>query len=159
MELEEARDLLRRSQEEYQEANEMIKSAQATIESTQLIIRGILKRYPELAETEQVDGLDLREPPPLRGAEAVLDVLRVNEGKTYSVTEMMQALKRQNSLPDSENPAPAVRTALERLLAGGKGVTKSRTAKGTVVYRYDAADEGPTPSGESATNPEEGDAH
>jgi hypothetical protein len=160
MDLEEARDLLRRSQQEYQKADESIKSARAIAASVQLIIRGILTRYPELAETEgELGDLDLGEPSPLRGADAVLDVLRVHEGKAYSVTDMVQALRQKNSLPDSDNPAPAVRTALERLLLGEKGVAKTRSPKGTVVYRYDAADEGSLPSGESVANPEGSDAH
>jgi len=136
--LEEARQLLRRCQEDRQRAKEAVQAAQATIESSQLIIQGILKGFPELADDEKEWG-DLWEPEHERprGAEAVLSILQVDENKWFSVMQMVQSLTERNWLPDSENPPNAVRAALERLVAAdGNSVEKGRTKTGTVVYRY-----------------------
>ena len=48
---------------------------------------------------------------------------------------MVTQLTQPGWLPDSDNPAPAVRTALERLVAAGE-VTKGRDDTGTVTFRY-----------------------
>ena len=53
MELDEARNLLRSCQKDRQEAQETLKTAKATVESSKLIIQGILKLFPELADEEK----------------------------------------------------------------------------------------------------------
>ncbi|MGA3215426.1 MAG: hypothetical protein ABSD97_07025 [Acidimicrobiales bacterium] len=137
MNLEQARYLLEESQREREAAREQLAGAQVTLESTQLIIQGLLKRYPDLAA--DVQDVDLWEPAAtrLRGAEAVLSVLQVEENQWMTVAAVVGALDQRSLLPESDNPANAVRTALERLVAAGSGVEKGRlNPNGTVVYRY-----------------------
>jgi hypothetical protein len=138
MNLEEARDLLRRCQQDRQDAREAVAAAQATFESSRLIIQGIIKRFPELADDEQEWGqLWETETERPRGAEAVLSILQVDENKWSSVAGMVNELADRNWLPESENPSNAVRAALERLVAiPDNHVEKGKTETGTVVYRY-----------------------
>jgi hypothetical protein len=141
---EEARDLLRKCQRDRKEAREMVTAGQATVESAQLIIQGILKRFPDLAveerEWEELWEAQTERP---RGAQAVLSVLQVDENQWYTVVKMVDVLAERGWLPpESENPANAVRTALERLVAAKDGnVEKSRTTSGTVIYRYHEPEE------------------
>jgi hypothetical protein len=149
MDMDEARDLLSRALKDQREARAAQADAEATVESSRLIIQGVLRRYPALAEDARAEaaaeGWDSGEVAP-RGAEAVLRVLQVNENKTYSVPDMVQALNDRGWLPDSDDPANAVRTAMERLrTANTPGVKKFRK-EGTVLYRFNE----PEPSTEGA---------
>jgi hypothetical protein len=147
MELDEARDLLRKCQDDREGARESMRAAAATIESSQLIIQGVLKRFPELAVEEGESG-ELWEPESTdrpRGSEAVLSILLVAEDQWFSVLEVVEALAERSLLPASDNPANAVRTALERLKGTPSShVHKGRRNSGTVVYRY-SEQEGGTP--------------
>lgn len=137
----EARELLRQQLAEFKAAQGMLTTARATMESSRLIIAGICKRYPNLetgvsmAEL-QADPWESGEKP--RGSEAVLATLQVNENQWFTVAQMVQALDDRGWLPESENPANAVRTALERLVtAKDTHVEKGRRKHDqTVVYRF-----------------------
>jgi hypothetical protein len=135
----EARQILAGAIADRREARTVLVEAEATLESSRLIIQGILRRFPELAEDAQQDaGADAwgGEPVPPKGAEAVLKVLQVNENKMFSVADMVKALTERGWLPESEDPSNAVRTALERLLnSRTPGVKKFRRA-GAVLYRF-----------------------
>jgi len=141
---EEARDLLRKCQRERKEAREMVAVGQATFESSQLIIQGILKRFPDLAVEEKAweDLWETQTERP-RGAQAVLSVLQVDENQWYTVVKMVDVLAERGWLPpESENPANAVRAALERLVAAkDSDVEKGKTTSGTVMYRYHEPEE------------------
>jgi hypothetical protein len=89
-----------------------------------------------------------------KGAEAVRLVMHERPGYRWLVSELVDELRGQGWLPTSDNPANAVRTALERLAAvpESSDVYKSRinTRSGTkVVYCYDpdrAPSERPAPA-------------
>ncbi len=139
MNLDEARELLRECQRDRDEGRMAVAAGQATIESAQLIIQGILKRFPDLGADEQEWGGDLWEPKGdrPRGSEAVLSLLQVAENQWFTVVEMTEALEERNWLPESQNPPNAVRAALERLVAASDShVEKGKYNSGTVVYRY-----------------------
>src|SRR5580704_9678535 len=137
MNLQEATDLLIKTMKEIGDAQERQKEAEATIEGSRLIVQGIFKRYPELVEEVQWAGVDeeLDETAP-RGGEAVLRVLQTYENRMFSVAEMVNALSERGWVPDSDDPANAVRTALERLRAAKTPGLKKIRKEGKVLYRY-----------------------
>lgn len=146
MEIEEGRALLRRCQEDRRVALEAVRAGQATVESSQLIIEGILRRFPELSDDEHEFGeLSWEVEGQPRGDKAVLSILQVNENQWFSVQEMVEMLEGRGWLTESANPPNAVRSALERLKNDqSTGVKKSKYQKsGTVIYRYQ---EPPPPS-------------
>lgn len=121
------------------EARAALVEAEATLESSRLIIQGILRRFPELAEDAQQDaGAEAweGEPAPPKGAEAVLKVLQVNENRMFSVADMVEALAEQGWSPDSKDHPNAVRTALERLLNSKTPGVKKFRREGAVLYRF-----------------------
>ena len=148
MEKSQARELLRNAQIDRQDARESQKVAQATIEVVAVDDSGVLKRFPELAEEEKEweDQWELKVAEstqrPLRGAEAVLSVLQVEEDRWFSVVDMVESLEEQGLLPESTNPPNAVRAALERLVAVDDGhVVKGRPFRNqNVMYRYHEAE-------------------
>jgi hypothetical protein len=154
MEIDEARQFLRRFQLERDRAKVMLEKAQQTFESSQIMIRGLLTGFPELAD-EVTDedlagvGVDSDDERP-RGAEAVRSILQDDPGVPYRVSELVRLLRERGWLPESENPASAVRTALERLRATPKtsDIYKLNYVDGTVKYKYD-------PDYEGADNDEE----
>jgi hypothetical protein len=139
MELIEARVLLDTCQQDRILAQVEEQRARAKRESATLIIQGILRQFPELeSEVSTADReWEIRISDAPGGAEAVLQILQVDEGQPYTVREMVAALDRRGWLPQSENPANAVRTALERLRGQTKGVNKGRDTAGVVVYYYE----------------------
>ena len=141
MELDEARDLLSRTDAERREAVEQIKTAQATVDSCRLIMQGILRRFPQLNSDSlgADDGDWVLEDSRPTGAAAVYKVLLDNDKQGYSVARMVNELQNRNWLPNSANPANAVRTALERVRADPKwGVLKDVNPEGTVIYYFDS---------------------
>ena len=136
----EAQFLLERSLAERQQAQIAISTATATIESTELIIQGILRRFPDLSSMVkdlETFGTDGRPSERLRGSPAVLSILQVNENHWMTIAEMVNALDRQGLLPETSNPPNAVRAAVERLvISEGSNVWKDRDNSGTVIYRY-----------------------
>jgi len=74
---------------------------------------------------------------PPKGAEAVRLILQESPNEWFFVSELVQALKARNWLPDSDNPANAVRTTLERLFnTPDSDVKKSRDINDKVIYSY-----------------------
>lgn len=138
MNLEEARSLLAQCQQDRIYAQMQVESARAQTESATLIIQGILRRYPELRDEASTADWDweIKVSDGPGGADAVLQVLQVNEGQTYTVREMVDALKNLDWLPQSDNPPNAVRTALERLRKQNKGVSKHYDNFGVIVYVF-----------------------
>jgi len=137
MDREEARILLRQCQRDRREAAEAAKAAADTVESTRLIIEGILRRFPELSEDEQEWGdLSWEVEGQPRGDKAVLSILQVNENDWFSVFDMTEAMAQRGWLPTSENPQNAIRTALERLVTSDMRVEKGKRSDNRVVYRY-----------------------
>jgi len=144
MDPEEARQLLRRCQQEREDARKSLTEAQRTIESTKLIIQGLLKRYPDLADSEQEyeESWDAEAERP-RGADAVMAVLQVEEERWFTVAELVEELRVRNWLPASEAPANAVRAAVERLVAAKDSNIEKAKFEDGVNYRYSEPDPHP----------------
>ena len=114
----------------------------------QKIIWGYVEMYPELGKL--VEGqMDLPHAPPPptdagapRGAEAVRFILQAEPGYPFYVSEVVDRLRNRGWLPaGSDNPANAIRTALERLVASAEDDVykgQMRTVQGAkVTYTYD----------------------
>ena len=138
MDMDEARVLMIQCQRDRVEAQMQMTSARAKSESATLIIQGLLRRFPELRdEASTADSeWEIRVTEGPSGAEAVLQILQVDEGQFYTVREMVAALEERGWLPQSENPPNAVRTALERLRAQNKGVEKTYNQDRVMAYWY-----------------------
>ncbi len=150
MDIDEARDLLRRSIREREDAEEAVERGRATIESSRLIIRGLVRRYPELGSNVG-DPADLwdhetEDGRPPGAAEAVRAALQDSPQEWFKVSELVAILRGRGRLPESENPANAIRTALERLVANDESdIYKGKSAtSGAVIYCYDPDRERPS---------------
>jgi hypothetical protein len=71
-----------------------------------------------------------------RGREAVRRVLMEEPRRWYKVDEMVAELDRRGWTPEATNPAPAVRTALQRLAATDPAVKKATNKLGRVGWGY-----------------------
>lgn len=131
---------VRRLAEQLIEQRELAESATRKAAGLGTIIRGYIEMFPELEPlVEQVtSGIPLDGSNTPRGAEAVRLILQGDPGRWWLVTELVEALKVRGWMPDSDNPANAVRTALERLIASpGSDVRKGRHDHDqSVVYGY-----------------------
>jgi hypothetical protein len=138
MNLEEARTLMDQCQRDRVDAQIQMTSARAKSESAILIIQGLLRRFPELRDEAPTSDLewDIKVTEGPSGAEAVLQILQVDEGQFYTVRQMVTALDERGWLPQSENPPNAVRTALERLRAQNNGVEKAYNEHGVMAYWF-----------------------
>jgi hypothetical protein len=116
------------------------------------LIRGYIQLFPEfrdLANSERVvPGAGVEEvtisgravgtvDDRPRGQEAVRRVMVDSPGKWWTVGAMVKELEHRDWLPDTEAPAPAVRTSMERLAASPHyAITKDKGKSGAVTYRY-----------------------
>lgn len=114
------------------------------------IIAGYVEMFPQLQSV--VDGDvnlfiasgDPNETP--KGAEAVRLILQDSPNAWFLVSELVDALRDRGWLPDSDNPANAVRAALERLIGTpDSDVKKGRSTADKVVYSYRPDDAPPPP--------------
>lgn len=112
------------------------------------IIAGYVEMFPELQSVVDGDvnlfllGDDDERP---RGAEAVRLILQERPNYWWWVTELVDEMRNRGWLPESENPANAVRTALERLIASSDSdVVKGRDSANKVIYSYRPDDPPPT---------------
>ncbi len=107
------------------------------------IIAAYVDMFPELAPVVQevtgqlpTPGAEDSNAP--KGAEAVRIVLQENVKVQWYVSEMVEALRERGWLPESDNPANAVRAALDRLSTdSASDVHKQRYSDRTVRYVYD----------------------
>jgi alkylhydroperoxidase family enzyme len=114
------------------------------------IAAGYTEMFPELADEiesqtgitvigrDEGDGAETRP----RGADAVARIMQDRPGEQFAVSELVKRLRDRGWLPESENPANAVRTALERLCSDGASDVRKhryRTVGGSysVSYSYD----------------------
>jgi hypothetical protein len=138
MNLEEARALVKQCRMDRVAAQIQMSSARATIESTSLILQGLVRRFPELIDDTTLEELDLAamasDGPST--AEGTLQILQVDEGQLYTVREMVAALDERGWLPRSDNPPNVVRTALERLRSQNRGIQKFANEDGIVAYCF-----------------------
>jgi hypothetical protein len=102
------------------------------------LIDGYLELFPGLASHQTLMPL----PAPVvslrpRGQEAVLRVMEDSVGKWWTVGTMVHELEKRGWLPESEQPANAVRVAMERVVtAASPPYFKDKGASGTVTFSY-----------------------
>jgi len=133
----EAREMLHKFQEARVIAYRDLGHAEGRIQGMTEAIRGLIKAFPDLAE--EVDDVEvevqvLGRP---KGSDAVRQILVSQPNTAFSVNEMVQALNIRGWLPLSENPANAVRVALERVIAADDNMFfKSRGDENNPVRYY-----------------------
>lgn len=106
------------------------------------ILRGYGQMFPELETVLDAAGVSADEPVAgeddgtPRGAEAVRRILHATPTRWWLVSELVAALNERGWLPASDNPANAIRTAVERLVnTSDSDVLKGRK-DGKVAYAY-----------------------
>jgi hypothetical protein len=145
MELEQARDQALRLALSAVEQEELAETARRHAAAMRKIVAGYLEMFPELrAEVEEATGRavsteDDEESEQPRGAEAVRLILQDSPNAHFSVSELVSILRDRGWLPKSENPANAIRTALERLCADAESDVykhRYRLASGNITVQY-----------------------
>lgn len=137
-------ELLRAWEHERQQAEDAGRRARGLT----LVIRGYVEMFPGLRElvgpmkdSWSVPTVAVEETP--RGADAVRLVMQESPDRWWLVSELVAELKGRDWLPESDNPANAIRTALERLLnSESSDVRKERWNDNKVRYAY-VPDEAP----------------
>lgn len=115
------------------ESREEVDRAQRRAVGIRKMIDALVEMFPAV-EDVLPDDLDPDEVRP-RGAEAVYRVLADRMGKWWRVESIVEFLEEEEWLPDSANPAKAVRSALERGVTAGD-LEKGRSKDGgLVIYR------------------------
>jgi ATP/maltotriose-dependent transcriptional regulator MalT len=143
MQFEEAKALVRQLAAEWAERQHV--ASVAADQATKLagIIAAYIDMFPELAlvvrdVTGQLPAPGAEDSNAPKGAEAVRIVLQENVKVQYYVSEMVEELRQRGWLPESDNPANAVRAALDRLSGdSASDVHKQRFNDRTVTYIYD----------------------
>lgn len=138
----EAEEQIRTLLNQHTKASLDVEVYQRKVAAIRKMIEAVVELYPEHEDLlpEDLDGGDHPRP---RGAEAVRRVLEGQAGKYYPVSAIVALLGQQGWVPESANPANAVRTAAERLV-DREVIEKAKAADGTVLYRfpgYDPAEE------------------
>jgi hypothetical protein len=140
MDLEEAEAAVRDLSRELAEQMAALEASSRKVTGIAKILRAYADMFPELAErvNDAVAGRPLPEDDSPRGAEAVRIVLQDSPKSSWYVSRMVTELRDRGWLPDSENPANAVRAALDRLVSSPESdVYKIRYRDKTVAYMYD----------------------
>lgn len=139
MDVHETEVVVRRLASELAEQRELAASASRNVSAIAKILAGYVEMYPELGYLVE----DLPEPEydsdgTPRGIEAVRIILQERTNQWLLVSELVDALRDRGWLPDSDNPANAVRTALWRLVNTPESdVRKGRKLPSKkVVYSY-----------------------
>jgi hypothetical protein len=124
---------------------EVLRSAAATATrkavAVSKIIGGYIEMFPELGPLLDQETLfdperTTDEDAP-KGAEAVRLILQDAPDQWFYVSNLVAALREREWLPHSDNPANAVRTALERLInTPDSDVKKGRDSNNKVIYSY-----------------------
>lgn len=140
MDAEQAEPQFRKLVAEWSQQRSLADTATRQAVALDKIIRGYIEMFPQFEsvfEDEDFLPLGAESVPTPRGAEAVRLILQSRPGYNWWVTELVEALRSRDWLPDSDNPANAVRTALERLLASPESDVTKHKYEGKVVYTYD----------------------
>lgn len=129
---------------------QIMEDAERKVAGLQKIILGYVEMFPELATLDinaevKAAATDTDGRP--RGAEAVRSILQDSPGEPFTVSELVGLLRARGWLPESENPANAIRTALERLVAAPDADVYKGKFGSSVAYVYDPDRERPTPGG------------
>jgi hypothetical protein len=153
MNLDEARAIIDELTRELVIERELAASAARKSAGLQTIIRGYVEMFPELAELAEVDLVlepDTSDGVP-RGSSAVRLVLHDSPGAWVLVSEVLNEVRRRGWVPDSDNPANAIRTALERLTATENSDVHKGKQDNNVVYGY--FPDGPPKYSKNSTRP------
>ncbi len=114
------------------EARDAVEQSQRRAAGVRRMISGLLEMFPALEDMLPED-IDPEEEARPRGTAAVRRVLDDQPGDWFAVAGVVELLLRRGWLPESSNPANAVRTALERAVEAGL-VKKARATRGGVIY-------------------------
>ncbi|HSH62353.1 MAG TPA: hypothetical protein VK988_22415 [Acidimicrobiales bacterium] len=142
MEVDEAKRDVQRFAAAFLEFRSTAATATRNAAAVSKIIRGYVEMFPELRTLVDEDILSLDQERRAgddapKGAEAVRLILQQEPDRWFYVSELVDALDSHGWLPDSENPANAVRTALERLInTPDSDVKKDRNSANKVIYSY-----------------------
>jgi hypothetical protein len=136
-----AGELLQRLVDQLGSARQTIEAAQRRVAGFRKMVDALVEMFPEL-EDRLPEDLDEDEPSRPRGAMAVYEILQENLNSWYQVGAVVRLLQEKEWMPQSSNPANAVRSALERLHDTGS-IEKSRSTAGAVIYRVHEPEEEP----------------
>jgi len=139
MDQEEALVEIDRLTKEYIERSEVAQRASREAAGLKKIIRAYMDMFPELEDERGAlvsEMLTEGDDTP-RGVEAVRKILHANPQERLYVSHLVEQLKARGWLPDSENPANAVRTTLERLVASPDSDVYKVRVGNNVAYEYD----------------------
>lgn len=117
-----------------EDSRQAVERSQRQAVGIRKMIDGLVEMFPALEDLLPED-LDDEEDPRPRGAEAVRRILADRKGNWFAVPAIVDILDRNNWMPESSNPANAVRTALERLVER-EVIEKGRSTEGVVIYRH-----------------------
>ena len=139
MEVQRAREDVLRLVGELREFRYVASAATRNAAAVSKIISGYVEMFPELGALVEADdladqeGTDENSP---KGAEAVRLILHEEPNHWFYVSDLVENLRNRGWLPDSDNPANAVRTALERLINTPDSDVKKGRKASKVVYSY-----------------------
>ncbi len=161
MERDEAAAEVQRLTQEIAEQQEVADTALRRVSAFQTIIRGYLELYPDIEVPPTVSGqapdasmgrrakegnsfynalVSMAAP---KGTDAVRQIMQERPDHDWYVSELVNELRERGWLPASDNPASAVRAAVERLLKVDDSDIYKHVLEGKVVYRY-APDDAPS---------------
>lgn len=102
-------------------ARRIVEDAERHISGIRQILQGFVIVHPDLADEIPAEllltGPAVSNPV---GGEAIRLVMRTSLGGAFTVSAMVDELRNRGLLPKSDNPANAVRTALQRLVDRGE---------------------------------------
>ncbi len=136
-----AAQILQALRTELEEHRATVREAVRRMEALTNIIDGYVELYPELDYAEP-DHIADHEVEPPRGQAAVERVLASRPGEYWSLQQILAAMEKRGWLPNSQNPAAAVRAALQRCWEDQASyVYKQPSGNGReVVWAYAPAD-------------------
>lgn len=140
MEVSEAEFLVRKHAAELAEREHTAQEAAREALALRKIIAGYIDMFSELQNVIDADVatfLPAADDTSPKGAEAVRLILHKSPNEVFYVSDLVTELRGRGWLPESDNPANAVRTALERLVSTPEAdVEKIRYTSGKVGYQY-----------------------
>lgn len=117
--LQEAMQTIRALALDRDQARELARQSIQRAETLTKLIDGYVELFPELAfelvEYLRSEIIEVKEDPP-RGQVAVFALLSAFPGRFMTVAEIQTAMEQQGWLPETDNPAAAIRAALQRLV-------------------------------------------
>ncbi len=142
MEVEDVRLIVGQLTDELSQVRTMLVEGRRRAAAISKVVAGYVEMFPELGQLVEEGSLLIRperaaEPETPKGAEAVRIVLQSRPTYWWYISELVDELRGRGWLPESDNPANAVRTACERLLnTDGSDVHKGRGSSGKIAYSY-----------------------